>query len=154
MVISEPKGFSQMGSDVSAPVFKEIADKIYALDPEMHKKMVDVEEPKMFDFPLIRSGLGQDLKYLCNELGVSNHATTEEEWVKADISSNAVLWRGKKMIQNLMPDVTGLTIKDALYVLENKGIRVRYSGIGRVSGQSVGPGVKISKGNMVYLKLG
>jgi len=154
VVISEPKGFSQMGSDVSAPVFKEIADKIYALDPEMHKKMSEAEHPKMFDFPVIRSGYGSDLKYLCNEMGISNHSTTEEEWVKADISSNAVLWRGKRMIQNLMPDVTGLMIKDALYVLENKGFKVRYSGIGRVTGQSIGPGLKVEKGNMVYLKLG
>jgi cell division protein FtsI (penicillin-binding protein 3) len=154
VVISEPKGFNQMGADVSAPVFKEIADKIYAQDPEMHKKMADVEQLKMFDFPVIRSGLVRDLKYLCNEMGISNHATTEEEWVKADISSNAVLWRGKRMIDNLMPDVTGLTIKDALYILENKGINVRYSGVGRVNGQSISPGKRISKGANVYLKLG
>lgn len=154
VVISEPKGFSQMGSDVSAPVFKEIADKIYALDPEMHKIMPEPEHAKMFDFPLIRSGNGNDLKYLCNEMGISNHATTDEEWVKADFSSNSVLWRGKKMIQNLMPDVTGFTIKDALFVLENRGISVRYNGSGRVTKQSIGPGARIVKGNMVYLKLG
>ncbi|MDX2191042.1 MAG: penicillin-binding protein [Bacteroidota bacterium] len=154
VVISKPKDINMMARDVCAPVFKEVADKIYALDPAMHKLLKEPEQPKMFDFPVVRAGFGEDIKKLCNEFGISNHSSTEEEWVAANIHNNAIIWRGRKMIQNLMPDVTGMTIKDALYILENKGIKVKYSGLGRVSAQSIQPGVRINKGNIVYLKLG
>ncbi len=154
VVISEPKGFNQMGSDVSAPVFKEIADKIYAQDAEMHKELKTAEQPKMYDFPILRAGFGEDLKYLCNEMGISNHLVANEDWVSADIANNAVTWRNRKIIQNLMPNVTGMTLKDALYILENKGIKVVYNGLGRVKAQSIGPGNRINKGNTIFLKLG
>ena len=153
VVISEPKGFNQMGADVSAPVFKEMADKIYALDAEMNKELAIVDEPKMYDFPVIRAGNNDDLKYLCNEMGISNHGG-ESEWVMADISNNAVTWRNRKYIQNLVPDVTGMSLKDALYILENKGLRVVYNGMGKVKTQSLMPGKKIEKGYTIYLKLG
>lgn len=153
VVISEPKGFNQMGADVSAPVFKEIADKIYALDEEMHKDLQEPTQDRMYDFPVIRAGLGEDLKYLCNEMGISNHGG-ESEWISANITNNAVLWNNRKVIQNLVPNVAGMTLKDALYLLENKGLRVNYSGNGRVKSQSIGPGNRITKGSTIYLRLG
>lgn len=153
VVISEPKGFNQMGADVSAPVFKEMADKIYALDPEMHKQLEKPEKNIMFNFPVLRSGNAQDLKYLCNEFGISNYGG-DDEWVMADISNNAITWRNRKMIQNLVPDVSGMMLKDALYILENKGLKVTFNGTGRVQSQSIGPGNKVYKGNTIFLKLG
>lgn len=154
VVISNPKGFNQMGSDVSAPVFKEIADKIYSRDPEMHKVLEQPSQAKMFDFPLIRSGYSEDLRVLLDQFGISNHSSTSEEWVKADITENAITWRSKRLIQGLTPDVTGLTIKDALFILENRGLKVRYYGEGRVISQSVSPGRKIIRGASITLKLG
>jgi cell division protein FtsI (penicillin-binding protein 3) len=154
VVISDPKGFNQMGSDVSAPVFKEISDKIYAQDPIMHKQLPITDQPKLFDFPTVKSGYTQDLTYLCNELGVSNHAVNESsDWVTADLSNNSITWREKKVIQNLVPDVTGLTIKDALYLLENKNLNVNYLGAGKVYSQSIPPGRKIVYGNTIFLRL-
>ncbi|TAG56286.1 MAG: PASTA domain-containing protein [Cytophagales bacterium] len=153
VVISDPKGFNQMGSDVSAPVFKEMADKIYAQDAEMHKEMKDPEHNLMFNFPLVRAGNAKDLKYLCNEFGISQHEG-DEEWLMADISNNAITWRNRKMIQNLVPDVSGMVLKDALYILENKGLQVNFSGKGRVQFQTQRPGTKIIKGTTIGLKLG
>lgn len=152
VVISEPKGFNQMGADVSAPVFKEMADKIYALDAEMHKTLDKPQNNLMFNFPILRSGSSKDLKYLCNEFGISNYGS-DDEWVIADISNNAITWRNRKMIQNLVPDVSGMMLKDALYILENKGLRVTFNGAGRVQSQSIRPGNKIKKGTIIFLKL-
>lgn len=153
VVISEPKGFNQMGADVSAPVFKEMADKIYALDPEMHKNLEKLDKNLMFNFPVLRSGSAKDLKFLCNEFGISNYGG-DDEWVMADISNNAITWRNRKLIQNLVPNVTGMMLKDALYILENRGLKVTFNGTGRVQTQSIGPGNKVYKGNTIFLKLG
>ncbi|MDN5201435.1 penicillin-binding protein [Fulvivirgaceae bacterium BMA10] len=154
VVIDNPKGYKQYGSDVAAPVFKEIADKIYALDIQMQEAMAgDWERPSGI-FPVIRAGNQEDLKLLCNELGISNHSQTDEAWVKSQRSNLAVKWRPNRIHPYTVPDVVGMTLRDAIYVLENNGLQVLFKGKGRVTEQSISPGKKVTKGNRITLKLG
>ena len=53
----------------------------------------------------------------------------------------------------LMPNVVGMGAKDAVYLLENAGLKVHLSGIGRVRRQSLPPGSRIVKGRTVALTL-
>jgi len=154
VVIENPKGFSQYGSNVAAPVFKEVADKIYASNIDMHKPLTDDFKREMGVFPVIQSGLQSELKMICNELGISNHSESDELWVKTRRSSNSVLWKDKKFTRALIPDVTGMTLRDAIYVLENRGLKVSTEGRGRVKKQSQLPGMKIVKGEQIKLILG
>ena len=154
VIIDSPSGIHQYAADVAAPVFKEVADKVYAVDLELH----EATEPKPtteVTFPVIKSGYFQDLNYLCNELGISNHTQSgnEEEWVFATTSNNAVLWNNRKVKEDLVPDVTGMTLKDALFLLENSGLKVRIQGRGRVQGQSMIPGGKAVKGSVINITL-
>lgn len=155
VVIENPKGFWQYGSSVAAPVFKEIADKIFAKDVEMHLAMDDEFDPEFGVFPLIRSGFRTDLQYICNQLGVSNHTNgNTDDWVKTRVDDNAVEWRKNQVKVGTTPDVIGMTLRDAIYVLESCGYRVQMKGIGRVKKQSVMPGRKIVKGDKITIKLG
>ncbi len=154
VVIENPKGFRQYGSNVAAPVFKEVADKVYASNIDMHKPLADDFRREIGVFPVIQSGLQSELKMICNELGISNHSESEELWVKTKRSSNSVLWKDKKFTQALIPDVTGMTLRDAIYVMENKGLKVTTEGKGRVKKQSQIPGTKIVKGEEIKLILG
>ena len=154
VVIDNPKGFKQYGSDVAAPVFKEIADKIYSLDIKMHEPVADEFETEKGIFPVIQAGRHEDLKMICNELGIANHSYTEEEWVKAERTTGYVKWRANEISPGQVPDVTGMTLRDALYILENNGLSVRHKGIGRVKYQSHQPGAKAVKGSTITLKLG
>jgi cell division protein FtsI (penicillin-binding protein 3) len=90
---------------------------------------------------------------LSNELGVSNHTVTDEEWIKAAKDGNAVVWKKNALLRDHVPDVLGMTFRDAIYVLEKSGLRVVYQGKGRVAEQSISPGTKISKGARIYLRL-
>ena len=56
--------------------------------------------------------------------------------------------------KNMIPELYGMGIRDAIYLLENRGIRVSYHGIGRVKGQSVQSGQPIIKGSSIHLTLG
>jgi cell division protein FtsI (penicillin-binding protein 3) len=58
------------------------------------------------------------------------------------------------MAPGVVPSVTGMTLRDAIYLLENMGLKVVHSGRGRVITQSQPPGVKVSKGGRIILKLG
>jgi cell division protein FtsI (penicillin-binding protein 3) len=154
VVIEDPNGFWQYGSSVAAPVFKEIADKIYAKDIEMHIAMEPEYDAEYGVFPVIRSGNQQDLKFICNNLGISNHALEQTDWVKTKVDDNAVIWRKNQVTVGITPDVTGMTLRDAIYVLENCGYQVRISGTGRVKKQSIMPGRRINKGDKIAIELG
>jgi cell division protein FtsI (penicillin-binding protein 3) len=154
VLIKNPRGWYQYGSSVAAPVFKEIADNIYARDIELHAPM-DAKKFTEQDFlPVIRGGNQQELTMLCNELGITNESKTEEEWVKASRSGNSVAWKKATNGSGLVPDVAGMTFRDALYLLERSGLRVFYEGKGRVKQQSLTPGGRVNKGDRIYIRLG
>jgi cell division protein FtsI (penicillin-binding protein 3) len=153
VLIKNPKGYQQTGNSVAGPVFKDIADNIYSRDLQLHDAM---EEKKVLEagvFPVIRAGNQQELIMLCNELGISNHSDTEEEWIKTAINGNAVIWKKNSIVKDHVPDVTGMTFRDAIYLLEKSGLNVIHRGKGRVVEQSISPGTKFSKGARIKIIL-
>ena len=153
VLIKNPKGIYQYGNSVAGPVFKDIADNIYARDLSLHQAM---EQKKVTDpdvLPVVRAGRQEEVAFLCNALGVSNHSATDEEWVRSYKDASAVVLKKNAVVKELVPDVTGMTFRDALYLLEKSGLRVSYAGKGRVTEQSLNPGTKFSKGSRIYLKL-
>jgi cell division protein FtsI (penicillin-binding protein 3) len=156
VVVKNPKGVYQYGNNVAGPVFKEITDNIYARDIGLHSAMakgVDPKDVKEKVFPVIRAGLQEDLNVITDELGIAVTGETEEEWVKAARNGNSVLWNKNVVSKERVPDVTGMTFRDALFLLESSGLRVIHHGIGRVKEQSLTPGAKVLKGSRIFIKL-
>ena len=153
VLIKNPKGIYQYGNNVAGPVFKDIADNIYSRDINLHFAMEKKKTTEPGVFPTIRAGYQEDLTMLTNELGISNHSATEEEWIRAAKNGNAIVWKKNAVVKDLVPDVTGMTFRDAIYLLEKSGLRVSYEGIGRVTEQSLAPGTRFSKGSRIYLRL-
>ncbi|MBX2963949.1 MAG: transpeptidase family protein [Cyclobacteriaceae bacterium] len=153
VLIKNPRGWHQYGSNVAAPVFKEIADNIYARDINLHlameKKYV---EPGVF--PVIRAGNQEELTMLCNVLGISNHSSSEEDWVRSSVIGNSINWKKNTIGQGIVPDVQGMTFRDAIYLLEQSGLKVVHEGKGRVKRQSITAGTKVLKGDRIYIELG
>lgn len=154
VLIKNPRGFYQYGNNVAGPVFKDIADNIYSRDINLHTAMDKKKTMEPGVFPTIRAGKQDELTMLSNELGVSNHSTTEEEWIKAAKNGSSVVWKKNAIVKDHVPDVTGMSFRDAIYLLEKSGLRVSFEGRGRVTEQSISPGTKISKGSRIYLRLG
>lgn len=153
VLIKNPRGWYQYGSNVAAPVFKEIADNIFSRDIDLHVAEAKERFSEAGVFPVIRAGNQQELTMLCNDLGVSNHTKTEEDWVRASKNGNAVDWKKNVMGKGLVPDVAGMTFRDAIYLLEKEGLKVFYEGKGRVASQSLAPGTRISKGSRIFIRL-
>jgi cell division protein FtsI (penicillin-binding protein 3) len=55
--------------------------------------------------------------------------------------------------KSIMPDVRSMTLKDALYLLESKGLKVATKGKGKVLMQDITPGTTITKAQTVTLLL-
>ena len=152
VVIDNPKKYRIYGSDVAAPVFKEIADKIFISDKKYFKEMK--KNDIKFTFPRIRSGYRTDLVNLSNNLGLSNHSVTNNEWVKTKIIDNSIFWEGINSKIYLVPNVVGMTLKDAIFILESRGLNVSFSGRGRVLRQSISPGKLIKDYKKITISLG
>ncbi len=154
IMIDKPKGFRQYGSNVAAPVFKEIADNIYARDLEMHAPYVVEQKAEEGIFPVIKAGNQEDLQRICTALSLPQHQVSDGEWVKAQVKNNAVLWTTDEIAPEVIPNVLGMTLRDAIFLLENQGLRVYHNGNGRITAQSILPGQKMTKGSSITLTLG
>ncbi|PSL05620.1 penicillin-binding protein [Cecembia rubra] len=157
VVIDSPKGFNAYGGDVSAPVFKEIADKIYAQDLKLNKKTAvpTYLAQGINEFPFIQAGKVDELQMICNKFGISNHYNGQgDNWVKSVPQVKSIQWKSNPTENPTVPDVSGLPLRDALYVLENKGLRVVYQGKGRVKNQSISPGTPVQQNYVINLVLG
>jgi cell division protein FtsI (penicillin-binding protein 3) len=69
------------------------------------------------------------------------------------VKGSAIDWKETTIGEDIVPDVVGMTFRDAIYLLEQSGLKVSYEGKGRVSEQSLTPGSRIAKGNRIYIRL-
>jgi cell division protein FtsI (penicillin-binding protein 3) len=157
VVIDSPNGFAAYGGDVSAPVFKEIADRIYALDMELNP----VDETKIFQaenlqpkMPYIHSGNGEELQEIFDELKIPAKSPSTQDWIKTEVIAEKVSLRINDTEKSVVPDVSGMALRDALFILENKGLKVNYNGKGRVLEQSLTPGAPLTPNATINLVLG
>jgi cell division protein FtsI (penicillin-binding protein 3) len=155
VMIKNPRGWYQYGSSVAAPVFKEIADNIYARDINLHQPMERLQQAENDALPVIRAGNQQELMLLCEELGIpKEESSIEDDWVKTTRHGKAIGWKKAVEGQDIVPDVKGMTFRDAIFLLEKSGLRVFYEGRGRVQSQSLNPGARVRKGDGIYVRLG
>lgn len=77
-------------------------------------------------------------------------------WGRADESDRSIvqLKRVNEGDKSVMPDVHGMGARDAVFLIESRGVKVRLTGRGKVTEQSIGAGERIKKGMVCSLKLG
>ncbi|MBC3784389.1 penicillin-binding protein [Spirosoma utsteinense] len=120
---------------VAAPVFKEVADRIVAYDIRMHAPIrAGGRQPRPASALL--AGYADDLHTISSTLNMDSEPSTEG-WVETTEDGR---WKSRPTRPNQVPDVRGLTLRDALFLLENRGFRVVVEGKGKVKEQSVEPG--------------
>lgn len=138
------------GGKIAAPVFKEISDYVFR---RYLSKPMTLEEKSKLTLPSIKSGFQKDMKLLSEQFGFKNQSFTAENWTLASVRGDTVKWTANAMQKETVPLVEGMTLKDAIYLLENKGLEVRYFGSGKVFHQSLPAGSKLAKGGKVVLSL-
>ncbi|GAB2528331.1 penicillin-binding protein [Spirosoma aerophilum] len=146
----ENKGSLYAGA-VSAPVFKSVADRIVAYDYQMHAPIRARASQPVSSTALV-AGYADDLHTISSALNLTNEPSTEG-WVEATPTGR---WKGRPTRDDRVPDVRGLPLRDALFLLENRGFKVLVEGRGKVKEQSIEPGAGIEKtiGKVITLTLG
>ncbi|MDR1544876.1 MAG: PASTA domain-containing protein [Prevotellaceae bacterium] len=132
-------------------VFKNIAEKVYAFENE--KKLSDVKKEKN-TLPFVKKGRAKATEKALKEMGVKS-GFDKGEWLvyQKDTTENRITGKPIELIENLVPNVEGMGARDAVYLLEKSGLRVRISGAGMVKEQSLPAGIRIVKGAIIEIKL-
>lgn len=159
VMVNAPSKGVYYGGAVAGPVFKEIADKVYANSHNLHgdiKLVLNQTNPAP---TVIKGAHKQQLQTALTALGKETKRadSVEEngsEWAQAVMSDKDAKLLPRTISKNYMPDVTGMGLKDAVYLLENNGLKVEVIGFGKVKEQSIPVGTTLIKGSKVTIKLG
>jgi len=152
VVIVNPSKGLYYGGSVAAPVFLDIAQKVYATNPTLHRKKNDSIQIRTT--PKNLAGNLNDLKQICTVLGLnSNSDKIEDEWVKSSRAESFFTFSSVTPKIGVVPDVNGMGIRDAVYLLEKAGYKVTFTGKGKVYKQSVEPGIFVNRGTVINLEL-
>jgi cell division protein FtsI (penicillin-binding protein 3) len=152
VVINNPTVGGYYGGTISAPVFREIADRIYATDPDVGMNWIDSTN-SIRSNPL-HAGNTKDLQYLSKWLGYAMGTTAAGEWISQVTDSTGTRFTSVTYVGKIIPNVIGMGASDAVYRLEKLGVRVQLNGVGLVKKQSLPAGSKIVPGMPVLLSLG
>ena len=154
VVISNPMGGKYYGASGSAPVFKEIAEKVYATELGIPDETANY--PANADkYTKASMAWYEDVNDYCTMAGVRMvDAGLNSEWVKVTPSVNGgITMKSLELDGETVPDLTGMNVMDAVYLIESMGWKVSFSGRGLVESQSVKAGTSLDKGKTITLKL-
>jgi cell division protein FtsI (penicillin-binding protein 3) len=153
VIISSPSKSVYHGSAVAGPVFLEIARKVHSLDFD-YAHASPSEQYASADLPYSKDGLKSDLVEVANKLDITiAEKKPARDWVSTTKKESAIEITSKELIPNLVPDVVMMGAKDAVFLLENAGLKVIIKGRGSVKSQSIPPGTRIKKGDVIELEM-
>jgi len=155
VVVNAPSRNVYYGNLVAGPVFKEIADKVYATNFEMHESLnLSRQQYGENKIPYSKNSYKNELKYALSDLGIAvDDSEVVTDWVLTTKLDSCVKLRNRTIDENIMPNVKGMGAKDALFILENLGLTVELKGRGTILNQSLTPGSQVSKGDLVVLEM-
>jgi cell division protein FtsI (penicillin-binding protein 3) len=152
LIKTKPHAPMHYGGQLAAPVFKEVATKLYAM--YVQKKRATPYQAVVDSSLYAYSGFTQDLRDVLQSLRVSyTDSVYKNSWAKMNAGFNGNVMMPVANTKKTMPDVQRMTLRDALFLLENQNMKVALSGRGKVVAQSVAAGTPIYKNQKVTLLL-
>ncbi|MBK7763505.1 MAG: transpeptidase family protein [Bacteroidetes bacterium] len=154
VVLRTRKGSSNYyGGLIALPVFKEVANRLYATKM---KSADGLAKSKKVDVPLsVKSIQSAQYNVLASKLVMAKKLPNSPSWLQnihIDSSGN-LTYHAMQNSQSMVPDVNGMGMRDAIYVLEKAGLKVIPQGKGKVIAQSIAPGAMYYKGQKITLQL-
>ena len=143
------------GADVAGRVFKEISDRIYGR--YIHNNKIRFAGLLTDSAAYRYAGTMKDLNAIFSFMKMNYYdSSVSGTWRNAQMvaNSSALVSPGiNGLPASIMPDVVGMGLKDALYLLENRGMKVSILGKGKVISQSLAAGSTVSNGQKINLML-
>lgn len=154
IVVIKNKPFAKKyyGAAVAGPVFKEISDKLFALIAAEKDQPAYTISKDSANY--LYAGASDDIKKVMKDLNMSyTDSAGKGEWSRLYTVNHSAVLNDQPTNTNRIPDIRGMGLKDAVYLLENMNLKVVARGIGKVKTQSITPGSAFTKNQTIVLEL-
>jgi cell division protein FtsI (penicillin-binding protein 3) len=159
IVVIKNKPFAKKyyGASVAGPVFREVADKLMSLEkdnPDNSRFAALTELMKKDSSRYYYAGNAKELKSVLGALDIPFlDSCRGKKWAGLYPVHHQPVIAAKEEEPGRVPDVKGMGLRDALYLLESRDIRVLTNGVGKVSRQSIPAGTFIGKNQKLTIEL-
>lgn len=158
IVCLKKSGLPASGGGMSGVVFHHIAEGVMARNLKLHVK--DAHDTTSVAIPDVKNGNILDANYVLSHLGIKtdpswsgSYANGNPIWGKAERQTSQVALKQTQISKGITPDVTGMGAKDAVYLMESQGLKVKLHGRGKVRSQSYPAGKQVVEGSECILSL-
>lgn len=143
------------GATSALPIFKKIADRCMGIHRDLLAK-TELPDTVAYRTGMRLAGWSQidELSEIVDELSLDTRVDGQGDWARLAGGKEMEMEVKDVLEKNQVPELFGMGIRDAVYLLENRGVHVRYQGVGRVRSQSIPSGQPIIKGTTIHLTLG
>lgn len=152
VMIYNPQGVYRTGGGVAAPVFRAIADRAISTDLKASTALIATDKPQPTAVEV--KGEVNQVRALLSKYGFPVKVGDHISYVSIGVNKGRLSLRPEASLDSIIPDMKGLHFDDAIYILENAGVKIRYQGMGKVISQSIPAGTKAVKGDIIHLQLG
>ena len=154
VMINDPQENGSYGGDVAAPVFRTISD--YVMNTDLSLQPTDTIEKRQI--PVSKDGYKRHLANVFSTFDVPTSCDDKRaQWVLTKSQKEQVKLQTRNITRDLeknkMPNIKGMGLNDVLFLLENYGLNISYSGRGSVKEQSINKGENIRKGQNLTIVL-
>ena len=156
IVSIQKPGLPASGGLMAGAVFGKIAERVFAKDLRLH--LTNAIDTNSVVIPDVKAGEMNQTRRVLEELKIQSQAEFtlkegKEVWGSTHAAPKAVILENRDMMRNFVPSVIGMGAKDAVYLLESKGLRVNLTGVGKVRSQSIANGTIVKKGQTITIQL-
>lgn len=145
------RGGTIYGAGLAGPVERDIVNYIYYRDEEWHQTLTPSTKEH---YPsTVKGGNIASVRRVADKFSPRVSFTDREGWGRAEIDTLRNVKIETLPAEQTMPNVVGMGLNDALYLIESRGLRVHFSGKGAVRSQSIPAGRKVQAGQTVSLTL-
>lgn len=156
IVCIQKSGLPASGGGMSGVVFHQVAEGVMARHLKL--SVEDARDTSSVVIPDVKNGNLLAATYVLDHLGIKNdsqwsgsYANGNPIWGWAERHPKQVTMSKMKTYSNVVPDVRGMGARDAVFMLESRGLRTTIEGCGKVREQSVMPGTIVRKGQLCKL---
>lgn len=154
VVVNQPQGYNYYGGTVSGPVFKEIAEGVVGYDRSLKMKVAPTNSEEEINPPLT-SGIAGQTRKIYKELGMRVRVPSKNpDWIQVKRNEDKIEIVPGTVERGLVPNLRGMGVTDAVYLVEKSGLRTSIQGVGKVVRQSPAAGSRLKPGQTVVLVLG
>ena len=140
------------GASVAGPVFKEISEKVFALQGFIIEADNETEESEKM--PAVKKGKSEDILRIVEELQLQNvQGNPVSQMASVSVQDSLLVLGDNEIPAGKVPNVKGMGASNAIFLMENAGLKVKVKGVGKVKQQSLTAGSNCRAGQTVYLTL-